>query len=81
MFGMNLREISDFVNAMGLRKWSTGVLFILVMAFLRFKNMVDMDAFVEINQWLILATFGGNVLEHYVLSKYPSSAKPKEPEA
>ena len=75
---LNLQALALFIKTAGLRKTLTGLYMFTALCGLKWQSLLETAAFVEINQWLILALFAGNALEHYVMaSKKKDEPKPE----
>ena len=78
---MTLETVAQFINALGLRKWTTSLLYAALLAILVYEKAIQSPEFVELFKWLILAAFAGNVLEYYVRSLADKKAPLEAPKA
>lgn len=66
---MSLLAIAEFLAKSGMRKIGSGIYMFTALIALRSQNLIETSAFVELSQWLIIALFGGNSIEHFLKTK------------
>ena len=71
-----LEKCALLIKDSGLRKILSGLYMFTSLCILLASIKLPAQAFVDVTQWLILAMFGGNAIEHYFGSKKDSKEVP-----
>jgi hypothetical protein len=75
----NLMLLAEFIAKSDLKKASLAVYFWSTLCLLKWKvpPALSEDSFVQLGLIIIIAAFGGNVLTHYIRSRYPVAGEAK----
>lgn len=73
----NLQILAEFIAKSRMQKTGMAVYFwtTLLVAKLKLPSLMNDETFAQTTLLLIIAAFGGNVLEHFIKARYPA---PKE---